>query len=312
MYTVDGTEYSTVEALSSAFELPVSTILNRLDNGKTIEEAVKAPRKGFIPVEVQGQSFPSIAMAARFFKVCPSKARDRLRQNWTLEEALGICPHKKKITNHNNTGKKVVVNGVTYKSIKDAATAYNFKPRFISNRVKSGLSIEQALELEPFPDDFIPGSGQSQRKTKKDREAKEKQSGKRVCSRCKCFKDICEFHGSYENNNIASHCRECISANFLRYRYNISLADFMDMRKEQQDKCKICLATLEINDGSSLRSKNVAVDHCHTTGTVRGLLCAKCNKGLGCFQDNVDTLRAAIEYLENNHSKLPQNAAKLQ
>lgn len=40
------------------------------------------------------------------------------------------------------------------------------------------------------------------------------------------------------------------------------------------------------------------IDHCHTTGRVRGHLCNNCNKGLGHFKDNPDTLLKAIEYLK--------------
>ena len=46
--------------------------------------------------------------------------------------------------------------------------------------------------------------------------------------------------------------------------------------------------------------RELCVDHCHTTGAVRGLLCDNCNKALGLFKDNVDVLNKAIDYLKEN------------
>ena len=45
--------------------------------------------------------------------------------------------------------------------------------------------------------------------------------------------------------------------------------------------------------------QRLSVDHSHTTGTVRGVLCHRCNVGLGMFKDNIESLRSAINYLEN-------------
>jgi hypothetical protein len=52
--------------------------------------------------------------------------------------------------------------------------------------------------------------------------------------------------------------------------------------------CQIC----GLKDRRSLN-----IDHCHTTGKVRGLLCDNCNKGLGLFKDNPDLLNNAVKYL---------------
>lgn len=54
--------------------------------------------------------------------------------------------------------------------------------------------------------------------------------------------------------------------------------------------CKIC------NQSCSSGYK-LSVDHCHLTGEIRGLLCLRCNKGLGYFKDNPEFLSKAIKYL---------------
>lgn len=299
MYCVDNKQYSSLEEVSDIYKLPVSTILARLDQGLTLEEAVAAPRWSHIKVEINGECFPSIASASRHYGLNPGLVRGRLANGWSIEEALEIVEHKKKITNHNNKGKKVTVQNIEYKSIKEAALAYGFKPRFISNRVSNGLSIEEALELKPFPAWFVPGTGRKKaqlaQQAKQEREREELRTGLRLCSCCKQHKPLSSFHGKKEK---ASRCRDCISASFLRYRYNISLAEFNCFRDQQMGLCKICGTALEISESSSLRTKNVAVDHCHSTGKVRGLLCSMCNKGLGCFSDNIASLEAAVLYLQ--------------
>lgn len=64
---------------------------------------------------------------------------------------------------------------------------------------------------------------------------------------------------------------------------------FEEMVKEQDGLCKLCK--------KEPQSKGLNVDHCHTTGRVRGLLCTNCNAGLGFFNEDVELLKAAIEYL---------------
>lgn len=71
--------------------------------------------------------------------------------------------------------------------------------------------------------------------------------------------------------------------------YGITVEQFKSMLDEQGNVCKICR--------NECTRGRLSVDHDHTTGTVRGLLCRKCNLGLGNFQDNVQYLSRAMEYL---------------
>lgn len=63
-------------------------------------------------------------------------------------------------------------------------------------------------------------------------------------------------------------------------------------------ECKCCICKKEIN----LKNKTAVIDHNHITGKVRGLLCYSCNTGIGLFKDNVNTLNAAINYINLTNS----------
>lgn len=299
VFLVNSQTYSTLQEVADAYALPLTTVLARMDQGFSLEETVTQPRWSFTRITVNGIEYPSIASASRAFGLDPKLVRSRLSAGWSEEEALGLKLRAKVIKNHNNKGKAVCVQGVKYSSIKEAATAHGFKARFISNRVNKGLTIEQALEIEPFPEWFVPGRGQKRirlaENKKKEREQFEQETGLKKCSCCSQVKPLDFFHGK---TSRSSRCKDCVSASFLRYKYNISLGDFFAMKESQKGLCKICKSILEISDESCLRTKKVAVDHCHATGQVRGLLCSMCNKGLGHFKDDVNVLQAAVEYLD--------------
>lgn len=75
-------------------------------------------------------------------------------------------------------------------------------------------------------------------------------------------------------------------------KYGLTIADYDRMFAEQEGKCLGCLTHVD-----DCPRQLLCVDHCHTTGKVRGLLCDKCNKALGALGDNVDTLTRLISYL---------------
>lgn len=74
----------------------------------------------------------------------------------------------------------------------------------------------------------------------------------------------------------------------LRKKYGITTKQYLSMYGDQQGRCKICAKEFEM----------LCVDHDHETKTVRGLLCHRCNLGLGHFEDDLDRLQAAMLYLE--------------
>lgn len=82
----------------------------------------------------------------------------------------------------------------------------------------------------------------------------------------------------------------------LAKKYGITIEKYHEMLNSQGGVCKICGKPEERFQGS------LAVDHCHSTGKIRGLLCGKCNTMLGQADDSVEILQAAIDYL-NFHSQ---------
>lgn len=81
----------------------------------------------------------------------------------------------------------------------------------------------------------------------------------------------------------------------LQKYYGVTLEWYRDQLSKQNNVCAICKQP----ETAVIRGKVIAmpVDHDHTTGNARGLLCMKCNRGLGLFRDNKEFLNAAIDYL---------------
>jgi len=84
----------------------------------------------------------------------------------------------------------------------------------------------------------------------------------------------------------------------LKAKYGISWDEYVALYNKQEGTCQICSGFINLIADKSDRFHTARVDHCHTTGKVRGLLCDYCNKGLGFFRDNPVNLQKAIDYLE--------------
>lgn len=84
-------------------------------------------------------------------------------------------------------------------------------------------------------------------------------------------------------------------ARYYRNQYGISIEQYESMLEEQGHKCAICKA----EEGSKRDGKRIAlaVDHSHTTGKVRGLLCSGCNTGIGLFKENINLMKRAAAFL---------------
>lgn len=126
------------------------------------------------------------------------------------------------------------------------------------------------------------------------------------CRLCKTIKPVSEFPARKQaKDKLRNECRKCINKvrdkkvkkNYSYiYNYGIDQDDYNKLLEDQKGKCKICSIKLS---GTSRHNK-LCVDHDHSTGKVRGLLCHKCNTGLGLLGDSIENLEKAVEYLKGN------------
>lgn len=140
-----------------------------------------------------------------------------------------------------------------------------------------------------------------------------------ICTVCKVEKSLLEFsiRKTHRPGKPVSQCTSCKVAynkaykaknlqkvlaierkSKLKITYGMTPDQYDDLLLRQNGKCAIC----EVKKPGG-RTKMFFVDHCHETGSVRGLLCMRCNTGLGLFLDNSKFLLNAISYLKENSSE---------
>lgn len=127
----------------------------------------------------------------------------------------------------------------------------------------------------------------------------------KICSRCNIDKPITDYnrYKKFKNGEpyfaYYTYCKKCkvsvYSANqrasYLKKKFNLTVEEYQDLYIAQSGVCLICKV-----DFLTL-PKRPAIDHCHNTGKIRGLLCANCNAGIGFLKDDPKILREAAKYL---------------
>ena len=101
----------------------------------------------------------------------------------------------------------------------------------------------------------------------------------KICNHCKINKPKTDF-GSHKltKDKLRGLCKLCDHLRRRKWQYSI---------EEILDYCQVCESR-----------KKICVDHCHTTGKVRGFLCHRCNIALGMVKDDAGRLRKLADYLD--------------
>ena len=141
---------------------------------------------------------------------------------------------------------------------------------------------------------------------------------KRICVKCSEVKSVEEFYSARRKVDnyvprITTECKTCsrknrkehytqnrekVLANRRFRSYGLSKDEYNEMLDNQGGSCAICKRKEWVRASITDNVMALAVDHCHDTGNVRGLLCRACNLAIGYFEDNIESLDEAIKYLE--------------
>ena len=91
-----------------------------------------------------------------------------------------------------------------------------------------------------------------------------------------------------------------VRAGYRRQRYGITPERFEELVRLQNNLCAICHKSETVVDYRTGELRALSVDHNHETDQPRELLCRRCNSGIGMFDEEVELLRSAIQYLEKH------------
>lgn len=123
------------------------------------------------------------------------------------------------------------------------------------------------------------------------------------CSVCMTLKPFKEFYvKDRKTGRLDSTCKACRIIQQRERNLGVTQAQYMKMHKAQQGRCGICHKRLR-----SRRYKAFAVDHCHKTGKIRGLLCTNCNTAIGLLKDDPERMQRAIHWIKgqsDTHSNM--------
>lgn len=122
------------------------------------------------------------------------------------------------------------------------------------------------------------------------------------CVRCRVMFPLAMFSKNKNTTTGAcSWCKPCEADDKLIRNYGINTKDKVLMFQTQNETCAICKLNIPMD--------KLEIDHCHSTGVVRGLLCNGCNTALGNMKDKIENCLNMIVYLQtaaDRHTKQSQ------
>jgi hypothetical protein len=140
-----------------------------------------------------------------------------------------------------------------------------------------------------------------------------KLTGTKTCVDCREVMTVDRFYWNHQDKHPGSLCKRChisrgnktrrekpfehrtkVRRKRQLARFGITPDDYERLYREQGETCLLC------NEAEIFTNRLLAVDHCHETGKVRGLLCGRCNTGIGMLRESLPLMQRAMEYLRKH------------
>jgi hypothetical protein len=142
------------------------------------------------------------------------------------------------------------------------------------------------------------------------------------CTNCKVMLPIDAFEWQKNRPNPRKVCKQCRYGMRDREKEQARHREyskerrrlFPDAVRESWERTKYGVAKSDFNYAECWicgSNEKLCIDHCHTTGVARGLLCTFCNTALGYFKDDTAKMEKAIQYLRDGpHYELDRRVYK--
>ena len=126
------------------------------------------------------------------------------------------------------------------------------------------------------------------------------EKGEVYCPTCKTHKPKTEYHKMRRHKlGLGYQCKSCAASRskdaHYKTRYGMLEEDKLTLIREQDNKCACCGG--EFDD--TFKGRPV-IDHCHTTGVVRTILCDRCNIALGNVGEDIELCQSLIKYIRRH------------
>lgn len=167
----------------------------------------------------------------------------------------------------------------------------------ICRKCNKEKSLDTFYKGKGYKDGYYPWCKPCKKKHFKQTKFEPQNKETKICSACKEEKAISNFYkDSHITDGYSCRCKKCKSLvtrqSQLKEKYSLTIEQYNELLQKQNGGCGICGRITDLK-------RVLAVDHDHKTNIIRGILCDRCNRGLGLFLDSPEFLRRAANYLEN-------------